>query len=152
VIYDSDDDESVEDITPLSPDEMEVDGHHPKSHYWKNDKYDLDVVMSKANANKEEEDGYSEGVKFCEVKSDIKCSNWDKLTMLCFLWITVMGVACVCATSAYGALIQPHWDMIAIPFFILTSLGWDTLTYFVGPPSKPILPLRRVRRVRRAVS
>jgi hypothetical protein len=37
VIYDINDDDIVEAFTTLSIDEndMEVDGHHPKSHYWK---------------------------------------------------------------------------------------------------------------------
>jgi hypothetical protein len=42
-------------------------------------------------------------------------------------------------------LIQPQWDMIAIPLFLLTSLGWDTLAYFFGYSSKPILPSHCVR-------
>jgi hypothetical protein len=39
-IYDSDDEDSVDDVTPLSTDEeeMEVVQHRPKSHYWKKDK------------------------------------------------------------------------------------------------------------------
>jgi hypothetical protein len=66
--------------------------------------------------------------------------------MLRFIWVTMMVVAWGFAASAYGALIQPQWDMLVIPLFLWASLGWDTLSYLVGSPSKPILPSRRVRR------
>jgi hypothetical protein len=36
--------------------------------------------------------------------------------------------------------------MIAIPLILWESLGWDTLSYLVEFPSKPIRPSRRVRR------
>jgi hypothetical protein len=111
---------------------MEVVGHRSKSHSWKKNKYKLDIVMSKANT--ENKDVWSEEVNCCEIKNNIDCSYWEKLTMLQF------------SASAYGALIQPQWDMIAIPLFLWAPLGWDTLSYLVGSPSKPILPSRRIRR------
>jgi hypothetical protein len=81
-IYDSDDEDSVEDVTPLYADEEEVEvvGHRPKSHYWKKNKYNLDIVMSKVNT--EEKDVWSEEVNCCEIKNDIDCSYWEKLIML----------------------------------------------------------------------
>jgi hypothetical protein len=123
---------------------MEVVGNRPKYHYWKKDKYNLDIVMSKANT--EEKYFWSEEVNCCEIKNDIDCSYWEKLTMLRFIWVTMMGVALGFAAYAYGSLIQPQWDKISIPLFLWAPLGWDTLSYLVGSPSKPILPSRRVRR------
>jgi hypothetical protein len=97
-------------------------------------------------ANTEEKDVWSEEVNCCEIKNDIDCSYWEKLTMLRFIWVTMMGVELGFAAYAYGALIQPQWDKILIPLFLWVSLGWVTLSYLVGSPSKPILPSRRVRR------
>jgi hypothetical protein len=104
-IYDSDDEDSVDNVTPLSTDEeeMEVVGHHPKYHYWRNEKYDLDIVISKANT--EEKEVWSEEVNCCEIKNDTDCSYWDKLTMLRLIWVTMMGVVWGFDASAYGALI-----------------------------------------------
>jgi hypothetical protein len=68
-----------------------VVGHRPKSHYWKKDKYNLDIVMSKANT--EEKDIWSGEVNCCEIKNDIDCLYWEKPTMLRFIWVTMMGVA-----------------------------------------------------------
>jgi hypothetical protein len=99
-----------------------------------------------AKANTEDKDVWSEEVNCCEIKNDIDCSYWEKLTILQFLWVNMMGVTWGFAASAYAALIQPQWDMIAIPLFLWASLGWDTLSYLDGSPSKPILPSRRVRR------
>jgi hypothetical protein len=77
--------EIVDNVTPLSTDdeEMEVVGHRPKSHYWKKDKYNLDILMPKANT--EEKDVWSEEVNCCEIKNNIDCSYWEKLTMLRFI-------------------------------------------------------------------
>jgi hypothetical protein len=133
------------DVTPLSTDEEEMEVvHRSKYHSWKKNKYKLDIVMLKANTEKK--DVWSEEVNCDEIKNYINCSYWEKLTMLQFLWVTMMGVAWGFAASAYAALIQPQWDMIAIPLFLWASLGWDTLSYLVGSPSKPILPSRHVRR------
>jgi hypothetical protein len=107
-IYDSDDEDedSVQDDTPLSTDEKEVEVvHRPKSHSWKKNKYKLYIVMSKANT--EEKDVLSEEVNCCEIENNTDCSYWEKLTILQFLWVTLMGVIWGFAASAYAALIQP---------------------------------------------
>jgi hypothetical protein len=87
-IYDSDDEDSVDNVTPLSTDEEEMD---------------LDIVISKANT--EEKEVWSEEVNCCEIKNDTDCSYWDKLTMLRLIWVTMMGVVWGFDASAYGALI-----------------------------------------------
>jgi hypothetical protein len=106
-IYDSDDEDSVQDVTPLSTDEEDMEVvHRSKYHSCKKKKYKLDIVMSKANT--EEKDVWSEEVNCCEIKNDINCSYWEKLAMLQFIWVTMMGVTWGFAASAYAALIQPQ--------------------------------------------
>jgi hypothetical protein len=67
VTYKSDND-NVKDVTQMYTDEREIEVgvHHPKSNYWKKERYHLDAMMSKAN--REEEDIWGEGVNCCEVK------------------------------------------------------------------------------------
>jgi hypothetical protein len=87
-----------------------VAGYRSKSHSWKKNKYKLDIVMSKANT--EEKDIWIEEVNCCAIKNDIDCSYWEKLTMLQFIWVTMMGVTWGFAASAYRSLIQPQWNMM----------------------------------------
>jgi hypothetical protein len=147
-IYDSDDEDSVEDVTPMST--TVDDGatepavqHTNRVHRKKNSRVNVQEVLSEAKGEGTE---WIECDNCCDLKSSIDSSYFDKLTVVTFAWIICMGAINSLLDFGWTKCVRPPWDLIAIPLFWQSTICWDTLTYFVGTPCTPNTPSRRVKR------
>jgi hypothetical protein len=146
-IYDSDDEDSVEDGTPLStavddgatgPVARNTKRVHKKKNSWAN----VQEVLSEAEVEGTE---CSECDNCCDIKSSIDLSYFDKLTVVTFAWIICMEIIHSLLDFGWEKCVRPPWNLIAIPLFWQSTIFWDTLAYFFGTPSTPNTTSRRVK-------
>jgi hypothetical protein len=119
VTYDSDDEDSVEDVTPLST--AVDDGatepavqHTKRFHRKKNSRANLQEVFSEAEGEGTE---WVECKNCCDLKSSIDSSYFDKLTLVNFAWRICMGDIHSLLDFCWTEWVRPPWDLIAIPLF-----------------------------------
>jgi hypothetical protein len=143
-IYDRDDEDSVEDVTPLST--AVNDGatepalqHTSRVHRKKNSRVNLQEVLSKAEGEGTE---WIEYDNWCDLTSSIDSSDFDKLTVVTFGWRICMGAIHSMLGFGWTKFVRPPWYMVAIPLFWQSSMFWDTLAYFDGTPCTPNTPSR----------
>jgi hypothetical protein len=144
-IYDSDDEDSVQDVTPLST--IVDDGatkpavqHTKLVHRKKNYQANVQEVLSEAEGEGTE---CIECDNCCDLISSIDLSYFDKLTVVTFAWIICMGVIHPLLDFGWTKCVLPPWDLIAIPLFWKSTIFCDTLAYFVVTPCTPNTPSRR---------
>jgi hypothetical protein len=143
-IYDSDDDDSVEDDIAVDDGVTEpVVKSTKRVHKKKNSQANVQEVLSEAEGEGTE---WIECDIFCDLKSSIDSSYFDKLTVVTFAGSICMGVIHSLLDLGWTKCVRPPWDMIAIPLFWQSTIFWDTLAYFVGTPCTPNTPSRRVKR------
>jgi hypothetical protein len=142
-IYDSDDDDSLEDDIAVDD---RVTEHAVKStkrvHKKKNSRANVQEVFSEAEGEGTE---WIECDNLCDLKSSIDSSYFDKLTVVAFAWSICMGVIHSLLYFGWTKFVRPPWDLIAIPLFWQSTIFWDTLAYFVSTPCTPNTPSRRVK-------
>jgi hypothetical protein len=147
-IYDSDDEDSVQDVTPPST-AVDEGATEPavnptkRVHRKKNSRANVQEVLSEAEG---EETEWIECDNCCDLKRSIDSSYFNKLTVVTFVWRICMGAIHSLLNFGWTKRVWPPWDLIAIPLFWKSTIFWDTLAYFVGTPCTPNTPSRRVKR------
>jgi hypothetical protein len=112
-------------------------------HKKKNSRANVQEVLSEAEGEGTE---WIECDNFCDLKSSIDSSYFDKLTVVAFAWSICMGVIHSLLDFGWTKCVRPPWDLIAIPLCWQSTIFWDTLAYFVGTTCTPNTPSRRVKR------
>jgi hypothetical protein len=112
-------------------------------HNKNNSRANIQEVLSEAEGEGTE---WIECDNFCDLKSSIDSSYFDKLTVMAFAWSICMGFIHSLLDFGWTTCVRSPWDMIAIPLFWQSTIFWYTLAYFVGTPFPPNTPSRRVKR------
>jgi hypothetical protein len=126
-IYYSDDEDSVEDDTPLS---TAVDDGATEPAVKPTKRVDR-KKNSRANVQEVLSESEAEGIEWiecdncCDLKSSIESSCFDKLTVVTFVWRIYMGAMHSLLDFGWTKCVRPPWDLIATPLF------WQS-TIFLG--------------------
>jgi hypothetical protein len=132
-IYDSDDEDSVEDVTPLSIDVDDAATEpavKPTKRVHRKKKYRVNVqeVFSEAEGEGTE---WIECDNWCDLKSSISSSYFDKLTVVTFAWRICMGAIHFLLDFCWTKCVRPPWGLIAIPLFwqsTIFGIRWHILS------------------------
>jgi hypothetical protein len=137
-IYDSDDDDSIEDNIAVDDGVTEPAVKSTKHvHKKKNSRANVQELLSEAEGEGTE---WIECDYFGDLKSSIDSSYFDKLTVVNFAWSICMVVIHSMLDFGLTKCVRPPWDLIAIPLFWKSTIFWDTLAFFVGTPCTPNTP------------
>jgi hypothetical protein len=135
-IYDSDDDDSVEDDIAVDdgvtkPAVKSTKRVHRKNNSW----YKVQEVLSEAEVDGTE---WIECDKCCDLKILIDSSSFNKLTVVTFAWSICMGVIHSLLDFGWTKCVRPSWDLIAIPLFwqsTIFGIRWHILSELHANPT-----------------
>jgi hypothetical protein len=114
-----------------------------RDHKKKNSLANMQEVLSEVEGEGTE---WIEWDNFCDLKSSIDSSYFDKLTIVTFSWSICIGDIHYLLDFGLTKCVRPPWDLIAIPLFWKSTIFLDMLAYFVGTQCTPNTPSRRVKR------
>jgi hypothetical protein len=92
-------------------------------HKKKNSRANVQEVLSEAEREGTE---WIEYDNFCDLKSSIDSSYFNKLTVVTFTWSICMGVINSLLDFGWTKCVRPPWDLIPIPFFWQSTLSMHT--------------------------